>query len=201
MIDLLLIRHGMTKANQEHRYIGRTDLPLCREGRKLLREYREQGRYTAVQAVFSSPLTRCAETSRILYPHLAPVFLPELRESDFGDWENRSFSDLEEEPAFIAWLNSGGSQAPPNGESRQALAARCKSAMEQICRAMEQQCLASAAVVTHGGCIMAILSEYTGSPVDFHHWWCENGDGYRCHMDTQWMHVKNLKKLSEGILP
>ena len=35
---LLFLRHGMTKGNQERRYIGVTDEPLSEEGREMLRQ-------------------------------------------------------------------------------------------------------------------------------------------------------------------
>ena len=39
-IDLILLRHGMTKGNEEHRYIGRTDEELSEKGILQLREHR-----------------------------------------------------------------------------------------------------------------------------------------------------------------
>ena len=40
-IELTLIRHGQTKGNLEHRYIGTTDEALCGEGRATLEECRQ----------------------------------------------------------------------------------------------------------------------------------------------------------------
>ena len=61
----VLIRHGKTAGNLAGRYIGcRTDEPLCPEGIAQLR----MGRYPAVERVFASPLRRCRETARLLYP-------------------------------------------------------------------------------------------------------------------------------------
>ena len=31
-MEILLLRHGKTSGNYEHRYVGRTDEPLCPEG-------------------------------------------------------------------------------------------------------------------------------------------------------------------------
>ena len=59
-----LIRHGMTRGNEERRYIGITDEPLSERGRKLA----EQCMYERPEIVFSSPLKRCVETAEILYP-------------------------------------------------------------------------------------------------------------------------------------
>ena len=56
---LHLIRHGLTSANLEGRYIGSgTDLPLCEEGRAGLLELKQQFEYPQVGLVFTSPLLR-----------------------------------------------------------------------------------------------------------------------------------------------
>ena len=65
MLKLLLIRHGETEGNKLKRYIGkRTDEPLCPEAESRL----EQIDYPAVQAVYASPMLRCTQTARILFP-------------------------------------------------------------------------------------------------------------------------------------
>ena len=60
-MKLLLIRHGMTQGNLEKRYIGRTDEPLCAEGRTVLQKQ------TAVPCsrVFASPMKRYHEFKKV----------------------------------------------------------------------------------------------------------------------------------------
>ena len=50
---IAFIRHGMTQANLDGRYIGTTDLPLCREGADQLYEKIEKYDYPSVQKVSS----------------------------------------------------------------------------------------------------------------------------------------------------
>ena len=60
-----LIRHGVTKGNQEGRYVGRTDEPvLCGELERL--KYLG-GTLSLVQHVFSSPLLRCRQSGEALF--------------------------------------------------------------------------------------------------------------------------------------
>ena len=83
----VLIRHGQTQGNLEHRYIGcRTDEPLCAAGREALR----LGRYPAVSRVFASPMRRCIETAAMLYPGILPQPVPGFRECDFGAFEEKA---------------------------------------------------------------------------------------------------------------
>lgn len=55
---LHFIRHGMTDGNRTGRYVGRTDVPLCQEGRQELEALKQKYRYPEVQEVYCSPLTR-----------------------------------------------------------------------------------------------------------------------------------------------
>ena len=76
----LLIRHGQTQGNREHRYIGcRTDEPLCPEGIAAL-----QGKsYPPAAKVYVSPLRRCLETAALLYPDVPTEVVEDFRECDF----------------------------------------------------------------------------------------------------------------------
>ena len=44
-ITLVLIRHGATKANMEHRYLGKLDETLSKEGEKELAAYKKSQYY------------------------------------------------------------------------------------------------------------------------------------------------------------
>ena len=84
------IRHGLTEANLEGKYIGKTNLPLCSAGIERLEELKNKIDYPYVELVFSSPLSRCIETAEILYPAFEPTIIDELSEYDFGDFENKT---------------------------------------------------------------------------------------------------------------
>ena len=77
---LFMIRHGLTEANFDGRYIGSTDLPLCREGREGLKKLVKTREYPGVGRVYSPPLLRCTETAGIIYPEQKPVLVDKLRE-------------------------------------------------------------------------------------------------------------------------
>ena len=44
-MKIILVRHGKTQSNQEHRYLGWTDELLCREGIALLLKKMRKGLY------------------------------------------------------------------------------------------------------------------------------------------------------------
>ena len=92
MLKLALIRHGKTFGNTQGRYIGTTDEPLCQEGIDALRE--KAAEYPAAELVFASPMKRCIQTAEVLYPGMEPYRLPDFRECDFGEFENKNYQEL-----------------------------------------------------------------------------------------------------------
>ena len=73
----ILIRHGQTQGNREHRYIGcRTDEPLCPEGIAQL----QNRHYPPVSRVFVSPMRRCVETANLLYPGVPQTIIGSFRD-------------------------------------------------------------------------------------------------------------------------
>ena len=62
-IKLVMIRHGATPSNKEHRYLGRTDEGLSMEGERALQEVRNA--YPSIDYLFSSPMRRCTQTARM----------------------------------------------------------------------------------------------------------------------------------------
>ena len=148
----ILIRHGQTQGNREHRYIGcRTDEPLCPEGIAQL----QNRHYPPVSRVFVSPMRRCVETANLLYPGVPQTIIGSFRECDFGDFENKNYAELNGRADYQAWIDSGGELPFPHGESRAQFAARCATAFEQI-RQQDEDC----AVVAHGGTLMAIMEKF-----------------------------------------
>lgn len=184
-----LIRHGMTEANLKGLYVGRTDTPLCDEGREKLRMLRDHCGYPEIQKLYSSPLTRCRETAEILYPDRMCEVVADFVECDFGAFDGKAIGELKNDPAFNAWIDSGMKTPPPGGESSRELEERVSRGLEYVFADMMSRRLTSTAIVTHGGVIMTLLAKYgyprRESPYD---WVVANGTGYTIQMTPQmWM--------------
>lgn len=102
-----LIRHGMTKGNLDGRYVGQKNVPLSIEGVSQLLEMKKQYEYPEAQAYFTSPMGRCADTMKILYPKIKPIVMEDLKEYDFGDFEGKTAQELKEDERYQAWLAGG----------------------------------------------------------------------------------------------
>lgn len=186
-IELYLIRHGATKANREHRYLGRTEEPLSEEGREALKAFQKKSIYpdpASLQALFVSPMERCRETAELLFGDCEQHMIPEFREMDFGLFEGKNYQDLRGNAQYQAWIDSNGTLPFPKGESREDFIARCRRGFEEMLRIVTAEGISrneerkNIAAVVHGGTIMAVCSSFTdGEYFDFQ---IGNGEGYRC---------------------
>ena len=183
-IELVFIRHAATKSNKEHRYVGKTDEPLSGEGIDTLLELKRGGIYPKADIVFSSPMKRCIETARLIYPLNTPIVVPEWREMDFGEFEGKNYADLKNDRRYQEWIDSYASLPFPNGESREDFARRCDTGFQKILELMtlmsekDRRRSKTVCAVVHGGTIMALLSRYGGG--GYFDYQVSNCEGYRC---------------------
>ena len=201
----------MTAGNLKKRYIGRTDESLCPEGIVLLKSYIQKNLYPEVQRVYVSPMKRCMETAKLIFKENF-YEVEELRECDFGIFENKNYKELSDCPEYQAWIDSGGTLAFPGGESREAFIARCVDGMELVMEQIRQQLAYRAcpkcretedngmiqeplpvAAVVHGGTIMALLSHYCGG--DYFSYQVKNAEGYHLRLSLQ----ENKMELKEKV--
>lgn len=174
MLRLALLRHSITEGNLKKRYIGVTDEPLCPEGILFLKEHY----YPEAEHIFVSPMRRCVETARLLYPRMPFHILEELAECDFGDFENKNYQELSDNPDYQKWVDSGGTLPFPNGESRESFRWRSLKGFQRVIYFCMNKGAKSAAIVTHGGNIMSIMEEYAYPRKDYYQWHVNNGCGY-----------------------
>ena len=84
-MELILIRHGTTPGNLEHRFIGVTDHPLAPQGEALARE--TAPKLPPVEHVYRSPLLRCEQTGR------GKSYRPAVEQEQAATAETHSFLD------------------------------------------------------------------------------------------------------------
>lgn len=161
-MQLLLIRHGQSVANTEGRLQGQMDSPLSDLGREqalaLARRLMREG--WSLSAIYTSDLSRAAETAEILGAALgAPVF-PEarLREYDVGFLTGLVAADVESLHPDIwhALRSSPVWPAIPGEEGEEAFAARIVSVLDDIRSVPDQE--QAVALVSHGRTLSRILA-------------------------------------------
>ncbi len=195
---IYLIRHGLTDENLQGRYIGHTDVLLSEEGKKQLSQIKEDMVFPPVQALFTSPLKRCKETAAILYPENKPIEIEGFIEYNFGYFENKTAEQLEDHPVFPRWLAGERGVEPPFGESNEAFGKRVCETFEKVAEGLMKTGTTEAAIVTHGGVIMAILATYGIPELPMHEWLTPNGCGFTIKINPSlWMRAKKFEVFSE----
>ena len=168
-MSIFLIRHGKTRANEQHLYCGSTDLSLSAGGREELLSLR----YAIDPERFvTSGMKRTDETLRILFGNVPFSVDSRFREVNFGDFEMKSYEMLKDDPAYQAWL-TGDNEAnvPPGGESGAQMTRRVLEALRELPD--------GTALVTHGGVIAAIMASlFPWEGKHRYQWQPLNGRGY-----------------------
>lgn len=178
--QVFFFRHGATKGNREHRYVGSTDEALLPEGENALEALLESPAFGQVQGeakqVYVSPLVRCRQTAELLFPELSQIAVPDLRECDFGAFEYKNYEELNGNPEYQKWIDSYGACGFPGGETKEEFTERCGKAFLQVVHSTEEERLL---FVVHGGTIMALLDAFSSPHGDYYDWQVKNGEGFR----------------------
>ncbi len=172
-MKLYLIRHGKTEANEKHLYCGSTDLPLSEAGRAALTP-RPLPEIAGLRIV-TSGLLRCEQTLAALYGDIPHETDAAFREMDFGTFEMRSYAEMKDDPAYIAWITGDNdANVAPGGESGNLMTARVLAGLARL-RADGRDTL----LVTHGGVIAAIMAQlFPEAGKNRYEWQPAPGKGY-----------------------
>ena len=164
---LLVIRHGRTAWNADGRIQGQQDIPLdaigCWQADRLVAALAHE----SLQAIYSSDLQRAWQTAQPLGRHVgvAPALDPGLRERAFGDYEGRTFAEIEQRwpEAATRWRRREPDFEPGGGESLRVFRQRTLSAVMRLAQAHAGGCVV---LVTHGGVLDTLYREANGLPFE-----------------------------------
>jgi len=169
MTTLLLIRHAHT--DMAGRFCGHSDPELSCTGRQQLPELITQLRQWPLSRVYASDLKRAVQTAQavvsiqnVAQNNLPVQIRPALREIYFGEWEGRSWDEIEAaDPATAsAWLKGYPHIAPPRGERFQDFEQRVQNELVALAAEVEDEVVAA---VTHAGFIRTALSLISKAPI------------------------------------
>ncbi len=196
-ITVCLIRHGKTAGNMQHRYVGRTDEPLCEDGIRQICEQKQiygwqfstKGGGFPLNKVYMSPMLRCRQTAELLFPGIEQESIEDFREMDFGAFEYKNYEELNGDARYQAFIDSGGQTDFPEAETQAHFRERVIRAFAQCVEHMlshQPRTDADRAYtfVVHGGTVMAILDAYARPHRPYFDWQIPAGTGYRCELEA-----------------
>jgi probable phosphoglycerate mutase len=165
MTLLYLLRHGAIDWPDPDCFMGQTDAPLSPEGRLQADAWRHEFHNVAFAGVWSSDLTRAAETANIIFAGRAADVRTcrDLREIRLGEWDGLPRGRVRASHPDL-WRARGEDLSgfrPPGGESFADLQQRV---LPQIARIAEET-LGAACIVTHAGVIRVLVCHFLQMPL------------------------------------
>jgi len=164
---IYLMRHGQIEGYQEKRYNGQSNVALTGLGKEQSERTCARLADIALDAVYSSDLDRSLYCARLIAERhdLGVVVEEALREINFGDWEGRTWVELQE--AYpLDWqkrLQDLTNYQVPGGESLQDAADRIRPVITRI---LEKHPNGDVALVAHGGVNRIVLLDAIGAALE-----------------------------------
>jgi alpha-ribazole phosphatase len=177
-MELFLLRHGETSGNLLKRYNGRTDEPLCEQGRVRAQNLAQKVFLPLVEQVYVSPLARARQTAALIFPQVRQIVVDDLQEMDFGIFEGRSAADMAQDEEYRAWVEAQCEPACPQGESWPEFDLRTQNAFVRLVAeglANQEECLV---IVAHGGTCASIMGRWAYPRRAYYEWFVPNCGGY-----------------------
>ncbi len=157
MTTLIVIRHGETDWNRQHRFQGQIDVPLNELGLEQARRLGLRLAAEPIDQMIVSDLQRARQTAQAVevaqgrVSSIKPLIEPLWREQGFGILEGLDVPTIKQRHAGLwsQWLRHEADYAlPQGGESNTAFHARVMQALQALLARHAGQ---RVAVVTHGG--------------------------------------------------
>ena len=169
---IIAIRHGETAWNVDTRIQGHLDIPLSANGRWQAKRLADALRDEPIKAIYASDLTRAWETAEYIGQahRLAVVKEVGLRERDFGDFEGKTFAEIELllPEQSQRWRKRDPEFYPSGGETLVTLRARV---LEAAVRVAAQHPGEQIALVGHGGVMDVLYRAATGLDIQAPRTW------------------------------
>jgi len=165
MTELIVVRHGETDWNRQHRFQGQIDVPLNAVGRSQAARLAQRLAEESFDAVVASDLQRARTTADLAAAGHAIASEPLWREQAFGVLEGLDAPTIiERHPQLWAhWLRHDADYAlPGGGESVRAFHQRVLHAVRQLAL---QYRGARVVVFTHGGVLDMLWRAASNAPL------------------------------------
>ncbi len=158
---LILLRHGQTDWNAQHRFQGQEDIPLNDVGRRQADAAREALVGIELDAVYASPLSRALETARLARPGAEIRTDPRLMEINVGTWGGLTWEVVKAQmPDYEAkYANGVDFRRSPEGETLADVEARGVPAVSGIANEHLGQ---TVLIVSHGLLLNRVIHSLLG---------------------------------------
>ena len=161
---ILLIRHGQSKGNAEHRFGGHTATPLSERGRRQAEATARALAHEKISAIYSSDLLRAVETAEPLarVANLSVEKTDAFRERSVGVMEGLTFEEAAERhpEQYTALVRRDFEHVILGGESYRQLLDRASRVLD---KAIEVNKGGRIAIFSHTGAICILTLHLMGA--------------------------------------
>lgn len=167
MTRLIIVRHAESALNGQNRIQGHRDSNLTKKGLRQARLLAKRLKAFRIDKIYSSDLGRAYSTTlEIARHHKIPIKRePGLREIHLGAWEGMTPEEVDRlyQKGYQKWLRKPSSVIIPKSENLSHFRRRVTECVKKIARSNRGH---TVLVVTHGGAITALLSNWLKADFD-----------------------------------
>ena len=157
-MEVYLIRHTTPQIEKGICY-GQSDIPLeetfNNDRQKLLQQLPD-----SVDAVYSSPSSRCVKLSAHIKSNQEIIHDKRLMEMNFGNWEMKKWDEINQE-VLNEWMKDFVNVRIPNGENFIDLHKRVNEFMNELIKTDHK----NVAIITHAGVVRSVLCQILEIPL------------------------------------
>jgi probable phosphoglycerate mutase len=136
MVQILLIRSGITEYDQQGRVQGTLDIPLCEDGRQQVEAMVRELQSRPIAAIYTSPCQAAAQTAEALGSALEvkSKSIDKLQNLDHGLWQGMLVADVKSKQpkVYRQWQEQPECVCPPQGETLSQAKQRVQAALAKI---------------------------------------------------------------------
>jgi len=162
-INLILVRHGLTRWNLEGLCQGFSDVELNQEGKKQIVELAKSLGNEKISAVYSSDLQRATDTAKEIakYHNLTIKVDPDFREMNQGDFEGLTFEKIRRSYSELLseWRENPETVRIPGGETLKEVQDRAWRGIQKLVGSHEGETVVT---VSHNFTIVTLLCRFNG---------------------------------------
>lgn len=166
MSVIYLVRHGITPANKENRFAGRTEEPLHKDGIAQIRKLALSLTDHAISRIISSPIRRTKQTADILAATLQTVVTIDngLTEMFIPHWDGLTKDEIRNQfgPQYPTWLEKPHEFSLPGCETLAAVQKRAVRSAEKLFKELNSE---NILVVSHLIVLRCLFLYYSNKPL------------------------------------
>ncbi|MFO0789610.1 MAG: histidine phosphatase family protein [Pirellulales bacterium] len=136
MVQLLLIRPGLTEYDQQGRVQGTLNIPLCEDGRQQVEAMVEQLRGQPIAAIYAAPGQSSEQTAESLADalDLKVKTIDKFENLNYGLWQGMVVADVKakQPKVYRQWQEQPETVCPPQGETLVAAKQRVSAAITKL---------------------------------------------------------------------